>query len=108
MSRGDEHHGKGARDASGGDREGVVNTNAGGGQVVDGVAADGGAVREMEVVRPSEVAVRAEASNHPHLHWLKTVVESVVGKGAAGPRQVQAGKMGDERKFSVVDVSKWS
>ena len=62
----------------------------------------------MEVVWPSRAALRGEALNHPELHWLKTVVVSVVGKGAAGPRQVQAGKMSDERKFSVVDVSKRS
>ncbi len=85
-----------------------MNTNAGGGQVVVGMFADGGAVWEMEVVWPSRAALRGEALNHPELHWLKTVVVSVVGKGAAGPRQVQAGKMSDERKFSVGDVSKWS
>ena len=36
-----------------------------------------------------------EASNHPQLHWLKSVVVNVVGKVAAGPRQVGAGKMSD-------------
>jgi hypothetical protein len=64
-------------------REPVVNTNAGGGSMVDGGSADCGAVEVMEVVWPSEVALRGEASNRPHLHWLKTVVENVVGKGAA-------------------------
>jgi hypothetical protein len=36
---------------------------------------------EMEVVWPSGVVLRGMASNRPHLHWLKTVVENVVGKG---------------------------
>ena len=64
-------------------REPVVNTNAGGGSMVDGGSADCGAVGVMEVVWLSGVALRGEASNRPHLHWLKTVVENVVGKGAA-------------------------
>ena len=42
----------------------------------------------------------------PQLHWLKTVVVSVVGKGAARSRQVRVGKMSDGRKSSAVDVSK--
>jgi hypothetical protein len=50
--------------------------------MVDGGSADCGAVEEIEVW-PSGVALRGEASNRPHLHWLKTVVENVVGKGAA-------------------------
>ena len=37
----------------------------------------------MEVVWPSRTALRGEVLNRPLLHWLKTVVESVVGKGAA-------------------------
>ena len=36
----------------------------------------GGAVREMEACWPSGVALRGEASNHPVLRWLKTVVVS--------------------------------
>ena len=36
---------------------------------------------EMEVVWPSGVVLRGMASNRLHLHWLKTVVENVVGKG---------------------------
>ena len=91
---------------TGGSRhEEVVNTNAGGGSVFDGGSADCGAVEEMEVW-PSGVALRGEASNHPQLHWLKTVVVSVVGKGAARSRQVRVGKMSDGRKSSAVDVSK--
>ena len=35
------------------------------------------------------------ASNHPRVHWLKTVVLSVVGDVATGSRQVGAGKMSD-------------
>jgi hypothetical protein len=36
---------------------------------------------EMEVVWPSGAVLRGMASNRPHLHWLKTVVENVAGKG---------------------------
>jgi hypothetical protein len=61
---------------------------------------------EMEVVWPSGVVLRGMASNRPHLHWLKTVVENVVGKGATGSRQVWVGKMSDGRESSAVDVSK--
>jgi hypothetical protein len=60
----------------------------------------------MEVVWPSGAALRGEASNHPQLHWLKTVVVNVVGDVAAGLRQVWAGKMSDGRKPSAVDASK--
>lgn len=61
----------------------------------------------MEVVWPSEIALRGEVSNHPQLHWLKTVVVSVVGKGVARLRQVWVGEMGDGRSVSsAVDVSK--
>jgi hypothetical protein len=74
--------------------------------MVDGGSADCGAVEEMEVARPSGIALRGEVLNRPHLHWLKTVVENVVGKGAARPRQVRVGKMSDGRKSSAVDVSK--
>jgi len=65
-----------------------------------------GAVREMEVCWSSRVALRGEALNHPELHWLKTVVVNVAGKGVARLRQVRSGKMSDGRKPSVVDVSK--
>ena len=60
----------------------------------------------MEVVWPSGAALRGEASNHPQLHWLKTVVVNVVGGVAARPRQVWAGKMSDGRNPSAVDASK--
>ena len=43
----------------------------------------------------SGVALREEASNHLPGPWLKTVVLNGVGKGAAGSRQVWAGKMSD-------------
>ena len=74
--------------------------------MVDGGLADCGAVEVMEVVWPSGVALRGEASNRPQVHWLKTVVLNVVGKGAARSRQVWVGKMSDGRKSSAVDVSK--
>jgi hypothetical protein len=48
--------------------------------MVDGGVADRGAVEVMEVVWPSGAALRGEASNHPQLHWLKTVVVRVVGE----------------------------
>ena len=35
-----------------------------------------GAVPEMEVVRPSGIALRGEVPNRPVLRWLKTVVVS--------------------------------
>ena len=72
----------------------------------DGCSADCGAVEVMEVVWPSGVALRGEASNRPQVHWLKTVVLNVVGKGAARSRQVRVGKMSDGRESSAVDVSK--
>jgi hypothetical protein len=50
--------------------------------VVDGGPAECGAVGVMEVVWPSGAALRGEASNRPQVHWLKTVVLNVVGKGA--------------------------
>ena len=74
--------------------------------MVDGGSADCGAVGVMEVVWPSGVALRGQASNRPHLHWLKTVVENVVGKGVARSRQVRVGEMSDGRESSAVDVSK--
>jgi hypothetical protein len=86
---------------------GVVNANAGGRtEVVDGGPAECGAVEVMEVVWPSGAALRGEASNRPQVHWLKTVVLNVVGKGAARSRQVGVGKMSDGRESSAVDVSK--
>jgi hypothetical protein len=72
----------------------------------DGDFADCGAVGEMEAGWPSGAALRGEASNRPQLHWLKTVVVSVVGKGVTRSRQVWVGKMSDGRKSSAVDVSK--
>ena len=72
----------------------------------DGGSADCGAVEEMEDVWPSGAALRGEASNRPQLHWLKTVVVSVVGKGETRSRQVWVGKMSDGREPSAVDVSK--
>jgi hypothetical protein len=60
----------------------------------------------MEVAWPSGAALRGEASNRPQVHWLKTVVLNVVGKGAARSRQVWVGKMSDGRESSAVDVSK--
>jgi hypothetical protein len=87
---------------------GVVNANAGGRtEVVDGGPAECGAVEVMEVVWPSGAALRGEASNRPQVHWLKTVVLNVVGKGAARSRQVGVGKMSDGPEgSSAVDVSK--
>ena len=86
---------------------GVVNANAGGRtECVDGGSAECGAVEVMEVVWPSGAALRGEASNRPQVHWLKTVVLNVVGKGAARSRQVWVGKMSDGRESSAVDVSK--
>jgi hypothetical protein len=61
---------------------------------------------EMEVVWSSGVLLQGMASNRPHLHWLKTVVENVVGKGVRRSRQVGIGKMSDGCEPSVVDVSK--
>ena len=75
--------------------------------MVDGGLADRGAVEMMEVVWPSGAALRGEASNHPQLHWLKTVVVSVVGEVVARSRQVWVGEMSDGRDVSsAVDVSK--
>jgi hypothetical protein len=75
--------------------------------MVDGALADCGAVEEMEVVWPSRTALRGEVLNRPQLHWLKTVVVSVVGEVAARSRQVWVGEMSDGHDVSsVVDVSK--
>ena len=74
--------------------------------MADGGLADRGAVEVMEVVRPSSVGLRGRALNHPQVHWLKTVVLSVVGEVAARSRQVWVGEMSDGRESSAVDVSK--
>jgi hypothetical protein len=77
--------------------------------MVDGGLADCGAVEVMEVVWPSKTALWGEVLNRPQLHWLKTVVVSVVGKGVAGPCQVWVGEMSDGHSVSsAVDVSKSS
>ena len=65
------------------------------GGLVDGDPADRGAVGVMEVGWPSGAALRGVASNHPRVHWLKTVVLSVVGDVATRSRQVGAGRMSD-------------
>jgi hypothetical protein len=58
--------------------------NVGGEVVVKGGSlADCGAGWEMEVGWPSRAAVRTVALNRHEGRWLKTVVLSVVGKGAA-------------------------
>src|ERR1700735_4233228 len=57
---------------------------------------------------PSRAALRGEALNHPELHWLKTVVVNVAGKGATGSCQVGSGKMSDGGEPPAVDVSKLS
>jgi hypothetical protein len=75
--------------------------------MVDDGLADCGAVVAMEVVRPSSVGLRGRALNHPQVHWLKTVVLSVVGKVVTRARQVWVGEMSDGRKSSAVDVSKF-
>jgi len=76
--------------------------------MVDGGLADCGAVEAMEVVWPSKTALRGEVLNHPQVHWLKTVVLSVVGKVATRARQVWVGEMSDGRSWSsAVDVSKF-
>ena len=60
----------------------VVNMNAGSEVVMVGdVLVDCGAAWEMEVW-PSRVVLRKKALNRREGHWLKTVVLSVVGKGA--------------------------
>jgi hypothetical protein len=61
----------------------LANTNTEDEAAMDGGLVDRGAVREMEVVWPSGAVLRKKASNHHEGRWLKTVVLSVVGKGAA-------------------------
>jgi len=75
-------------------------------RMVAGGLADRGAIEVMEVVRPSRTALRGEVLNRPQVHWLKTVVLSVVGKVATRARQVWVGEMSDGREPSAVDVSK--
>ena len=43
---------------------------------------------QMKVAWPFGAALRREASNHPPLHWLKTVVANGAGKVRTGSRQV--------------------
>ena len=75
--------------------------------MVDDGLADRGAVEVMEVDWPFSVGLRGQALNHPLVHWLKTVVLSVVGKVAARSRQVWVGEMSDGHSVSsAVDVSK--
>ena len=75
--------------------------------MIDGGLADCGAVEVMKVVRPFKIALRGEVLNRPQVHWLKTVVLNVVGKGATRARQVWVGEMSDGRSMSsAVDVSK--
>ena len=68
----------------------------------------GGAVREMEACWPSGVGLRGQASNHPVLRWLKTVVVSDPGKRrgliASGGDQEdvpEASRPGDGRACAV-------
>lgn len=62
----------------------LVNTNVGSeGKIRMVSSTDHGAVREMEVVWPSGTGLRKQVPNHHEGRWLKTVVLSVVGKGAA-------------------------
>jgi hypothetical protein len=46
---------------------------------------------------PPSVGLRGQALNHPVLRWLKTVVVSDQGNGAAGPRQVGTRKTRQKR-----------
>jgi hypothetical protein len=55
---------------------------------------------EMKVAWPFGAALRREASNHPPLHWLKTVVANGAGKVGTGSRQVRAGEMSDGRRWA--------
>jgi hypothetical protein len=62
----------------------LVNTNVGSeAEDVMASSTDHGAVREMEVVWPSGTGLRKQVPNRHEGRWLKTVVLSVVGKGAA-------------------------
>jgi hypothetical protein len=61
-----------------------VNTNVGSEEASQMVSSvDHGAVREMEVCWPSGTGLRKQVPNRHEGRWLKTVVLSVVGKGAA-------------------------
>jgi hypothetical protein len=73
----------------------------------DGGSAECGAVEVMEVVWPSGAALRGEASNHLQVHWLKTVVLNVVGKGSTRSGQVWVGKMSDGRSPLPLTCRKW-
>jgi hypothetical protein len=75
-------------------------------RMVAGGLADRGAIEVMKDVRPFSVGLRGQALNHPLVHWLKTVVLSVVGKVVTRSRQVWVGEMSDGRKSSAVDASK--
>ena len=70
----------------------VVNTNVEGGC---GSSLEAALYGRWRFCWPSRVALRGEALNHHELHWLKTVVVSVVGKGTARLCQVGPGKMSD-------------
>jgi hypothetical protein len=64
------------------DCRGVVNMNVEGGSASWKAGLLAAVLcEEMEAVWPSGVVLRGMASNRPHLHWLKTVVENVAGKG---------------------------
>ena len=51
---------------------------------------------------PFDVALRGEASNHPRLRWLKTVVVSVGGKAHV---DASGGDWEGEHKRTADDVS---
>jgi hypothetical protein len=70
-----------------------VNTNAGGGLVVDGESADRGAVRVMEVCWPSDIALQEEVSNQRALRPLTAVRGERHVKRHAEACQVWSGKM---------------
>ena len=68
----------------------------------------------MEDCWLSSVGRRGQALNHPVLRWLKTVVVSDQGNGAAGPRQVgtrktrQSARTGGSGSGVAVEASKAS
>jgi len=67
---------------------------------------DCGAAREMEVCWPSRVVLRKKALNRREALAEDRGLERRRKRRGRGPCQVWTGKMSDERKFSVVDVSK--
>lgn len=71
----------------------VVNTNVGGGLVVDGESTDCGAVRVMEVCWPSDIALQEEVSNQRALRPLTAVRGERHVKRHAEACQVWSGKM---------------